>query len=333
MATRQGWAKAARAMRAAQLAGASNVPSSVSSGAAAALMRAPEGSAWAPVTPFGDRASSGLLAVKLRMKSVKNVQKITKAMKMVAASKLRGAQAGMENSRGFWQPFTAMFGDGVHVEPSKNLIVALTTDKGLCGGINSNIIKYIRALVKVAEGVEYPRTELLAINGEKGRSVLQRDLSEKIVLSVADTQKVALNFSVASLVAEKILESAEFDRAQIVFNRFASVISYKPTISTVMSTKVLTESLRDKFDQYEWEDGMEDALQDLSELQLAGVMYNSMLENATSEMGARMSAMDNSTRNATDMLGKLTLLYNRGRQAAITTELIEIISGASALEG
>ena len=100
-----------------------------------------------------------------------------------------------------------------------------------------------------------------------------------------------------------------------------------------MSAKVLTEKLGDKLDQYDWEDGMEDALQDLSELQLAGVMYNSMLENATSEMGARMSAMDNSTRNASDMLVKLTLLYNRGRQAAITTELNEIISGASALEG
>ena len=105
------------------------------------------------------------------------------------------------------------------MEPSRNLTVALTSDKGLCGGVNSTIVKYIRAMMKVAEDSEYPRTDILAVNGEKGRTVLQRDQSEQLILNVADTQKLALNFSVASLVAEKILENAgDFDRAQIVFN-------------------------------------------------------------------------------------------------------------------
>lgn len=270
-------------------------------------------------------------AVKQRMKSVANIQKITSAMKMVAASKMRNAQTTTEKGRGMQEPFIRLLGDLPNAEGEKNVIVPVTTDKGLCGAINTMICKYTRTTMQAA----YPDNEnMLVIIGEKGRSQLQRDQKKKIYATVADTQKVKLTFPLACSISEEILKT-EYDVTRIVYNRFVSAISQKPTVATILSPNSLEKEAEagGSLDKYEIEGpGRAELLQDLAEFHLATMMYTAMLENNCSEQSSRMSAMENSTKNAGEMLGKLTLTYNRTRQASITTELIEIISGATALE-
>ncbi|KAI3795595.1 hypothetical protein L1987_38251 [Smallanthus sonchifolius] len=276
--------------------------------------------------------------VRNRMKSVRNIQKITKAMKMVAASKLRAIQVRAENSRGLWQPFTALLGDTPSVNVKKNVIVTISSDKGLCGGINSTSVKISRALYKINSG---PDTECkYVILGEKGKAQLIRDSKKDIELILTELQKNFLNYTQVSVLADDILKNVEFDALRIVFNKFQSVVSFLPTTATVLSPEIVERESEaggkiGDLDSYEIEGGetKSEVLQNLAEFQFSCVMFNAVLENACSEQGARMSAMDSSSRNAGDMLDRLTLTYNRTRQASITTELIEIISGASALEG
>jgi F-type H+-transporting ATPase subunit gamma len=272
------------------------------------------------------------------MKSVKNIQKITKAMKMVAASKLRAVQIRTENSRGLWQPFTALLGDAPSVDVKKNVIVAITSDKGLCGGINSTSVKVSRALHKLTSGPE--KESKYVILGEKGKVQLVRDSRNSIEMTITELQKNPINYTQIAVLADDILKNVEYDALRVVFNRFESVISFKPTVATILSPEVAEKESEvggklGDLDSYEIEGGetKSEILQNLSEFQFSCVLFNGALENACSELGARMSAMDSSSRNAGDMLDRLTLTYNRTRQASITTELIEIISGASALEG
>ncbi|KAL9239454.1 hypothetical protein vseg_013774 [Gypsophila vaccaria] len=274
--------------------------------------------------------------VRNRMKSVKNIQKITKAMKMVAASKLRQIQAKAENSRGLWQPFTALLGDLPSVDVKRTVIVTISADKGLCGGINSTSVKTSRAVQKMNAGPD--KENKYVILGEKAKVQLIRDSKDKIELCITELQKNPLNYTQVSTIADDILKNVEFDALRIVYNKFASVVSFLPTVSTVLSPETVereseTGKLGD-LDSYEIEGGesKSEILQNLSEFQFSCVMFNAVLENACSEQGARMSAMDSSSRNAGEMLDRLTLTYNRTRQASITTELTEIISGASALE-
>lgn len=266
------------------------------------------------------------------MKSVGNIQKITKAMKMVAASKMRSAQSNVEQSRGIAQPFLKLLGDLPAAEGHKAVFIPVTTDRGLCGGINTTICKYTRAAMK---SVGDENTEKgIVIMGEKGRSQLQRDQRRSIKGTIADTNKVRITYAQASTIAEEILKT-EYDVARLVFNRFVSAISYRPTIATILSPDALERAAEagSAIDQYEIEGpDRPELLQDLAEFQLATTLYSCLLENNCSEQSSRMNAMENSTKNAGEMLAKLTLTYNRTRQASITTELIEIISGATALE-
>eukprot|EP00887_Chlorella_sp_A99_P002529 scaffold6.g2529.t1 len=273
------------------------------------------------------------LAIQQRMKSVANIQKITKAMKMVAASKMRSAQVATENSRGMQVPLLKLLGDLPDAAGDRSIYVPVTTDKGLCGGINTTVCKYTRAAM-AAEGGGEGKTSEIIIMGEKGRSQLQRDQRGHIVATVADTQKARLTYAQACAIAEEVLRT-EYDVTRVIYNRFVSAISYKPTIATVLSPDALEKAAEagGAMDQYEIEGpDRAELLQDLAEFQLATTLYNCMLESNCSEQSSRMSAMENSTKNAGEMLGKLTLTYNRTRQASITTELIEIISGATALE-
>ncbi|KAE9467182.1 hypothetical protein C3L33_00916, partial [Rhododendron williamsianum] len=274
---------------------------------------------------FGVRSISTQI-VRNRMKSVKSIQKITKAMKMVAASKLRAIQVRAENSRGLWQPFTALLGDTPSVDVKKNVIVTISSDKGLCGGINSTSVKMSRALHKLNAGPD--KEGKYVILGEKAKAQLIRDSKKDIEISITELQKNPLNYTQVSVLADDILKNVEFDALRIVFNKFQSVVSYLPTTATILSPEVVEKEAEaggklGDLDSYEIEGG-----ETKSE-----VLFNAVLENACSEQGARMSAMDSSSRNAGDMLDRLTLSYNRTRQASITTELIEIISGASALTG
>ncbi|XP_019706984.1 ATP synthase subunit gamma, mitochondrial isoform X2 [Elaeis guineensis] len=276
--------------------------------------------------------------VRNRMKSVKNIQKITKAMKMVAASKLRAVQLRTENSRGLWQPFTALLGDTPSVDVKKNVIVTITSDKGLCGGINSTSVKISKSLYKLTSGPEKETKYVLL--GEKGKVQMVRDSKNSIEMTITEVQKNPVNYTQVSVLADDILKNVEYDALRIIFNKFHSVVSFIPTISTILSPEVVERESESggklgDLDSYEIEGGETKAevLQNLAEFQFSCVLYNAVLENACSELGARMSAMDSSSRNAGEMLDRLTLTYNRTRQASITTELIEIISGASALTG
>mmetsp|Transcript_5467 Transcript_5467/g.7388 ORF Transcript_5467/g.7388 Transcript_5467/m.7388 type:complete len:330 (-) Transcript_5467:189-1178(-) len=290
------------------------------------------------IAPFGARHASRQL-LQQRMKSVGNIAKITLAMKMVAASRLRMAQNRVEQSRGFWVPMAKLLGDCPDVDVPKNLTVAITSDRGLCGGINSTVSKVTRATLNSVEamGQAEDKVNKLVILGEKGRAQLIRDQHSIINMVAVDWTKNAAgpSFTAASMIADEIIK-VEHDVARIIFNRFKSAISFLPTVATVASAEVNDKrcEMGGIMDEYEIEE--EDRtplLVDMAEFQLAAVLHNGMLENQASELGSRMSAMDSSTKNAKEMLEKLTLTYNRSRQAAITTELIEIISGASALEG
>ncbi|KAG6635588.1 ATP synthase subunit gamma, mitochondrial-like [Carya illinoinensis] len=287
--------------------------------------------------PLGLRSISTQI-VRNRMKSVKNIQKITKAMKMVAASKLRAIQVRAENSRGLWQPFTALLGDTPSVDVKKNVIVTISSDKGLCGGINSTSVKISKALKKLTAGPD--KETKYVVLGEKAKAQLIRDSKKDIELSITELQKNPLNYTQVSVLADDILKNVEYDALRIVFNKFQSVVSFLPTVATVLSPEAVEKEAESggklgELDSYEIEGGetKSEVLQNLGEFQFSCVLFNAVLENACSEQGARMSAMDSSSRNAGDMLDRLTLTYNRTRQASITTELIEIISGASALEG
>lgn len=272
------------------------------------------------------------------MKSVKSIQKITKAMKMVAASKLRAVQTKTENSRGLWQPFTALLGDIPSVDVKKNVIVTISSDKGLCGGINSTAVKMSKNIHKLTSGPD--KETKYVILGEKAKAQLIRDSKKDIEITITELQKNPLNYTQVSVLADDILKNVEYDALRIVFNKFQSVVAFLPTMSTILSPEIIEREAESggkigDLDSYEIEGGdtKSEVLQNLSEFQFSCVMYNAVLEHACSEQGARMSAMDSSSRNAGDMLDRLTLSYNRTRQASITTELIEIISGASALTG
>jgi F-type H+-transporting ATPase subunit gamma len=276
-------------------------------------------------------------AVKQRIRAIKNIGKITKAMKMVAASKMRNAQQAVENSRGMVNPFVRLFGDYPAIDPPKSVTVAVTSDKGLCGGLNSNITKYTKALLQMYKGNAESGGDSIITIGDKGRAQMQRVAPDKIKISIADTYKDKVTFSQASLIAEEILRQ-QGDAVRVIFNKFYSAISFRPTLATVLNADALDRQLAgeqgSKLDVYELEVANEraDVLQDLSEFQLAVTLYNAMLENNCSEHASRMSAMENSSKSAGEILGRLTLQYNRDRQAMITNELIEIISGAAALE-
>lgn len=303
----------------------------------------PVNSLRSSVAPSQDQACLGIRSistqiVRNRMKSVKNIQKITKAMKMVAASKLRAVQVRAENSRGLWQPFTALLGDTPSVDVKKNVIVTISSDKGLCGGINSTSVKISKALRKLNSGPD--KETKYVVLGEKAKAQLVRDSKKDIEIIITELQKNPLNYTQVSVLADDILKNVEYDALRIVFNKFQSAVAFLPTVATVLSPEIVERESEaggklGDLDSYEIEGGetKSEVLQNLTEFQFSCVMFNAVLENACSEQGARMSAMDSSSRNAGEMLDRLTLTYNRTRQASITTELIEIISGASALEG
>ena len=282
--------------------------------------------------------------LKNRIASVKNTRKITKAMQMVAAAKLRRAQDAAVAARPYAERMNAVMSgltaavgnapgaprllagtgsDKVH------LLVVMTAERGLCGGFNSTIVRLARlhANALLAQG----KTVKILTVGKKGREQLKRDLARKFVGHVDLTDVKRMGYVNASAIAKEILArfaADEFDVATLFFNRFQSVISQIPTAKQVIPATFEGTGISSLYD---YEPSEEAILADLLPRGLATQVFTALLENAASEQGARMSAMDNATRNAGDMINRLTIQYNRSRQAAITKELIEIISGAEAL--
>ncbi|CAI5738317.1 unnamed protein product [Hyaloperonospora brassicae] len=273
-----------------------------------------------------------------RITGTSNIAKITKSMKMVSAAKMRGAENRMTAGR----PFTAWLDnvqggrdrtietDGIApVEELEgdNVFVVVSSDRGLCGGINSGIAKTTRK--QVADIQEHAQ---IFVIGDKARAQLRRDLGDHIRGNVTEVYQSPPNFTVASAIAEAVIASsanAESEKVHVVYNKFKSAISYLPS---VRSLAVQPDS--DAFDLYEMEpDNKDELLADLKEFEIATAIFQGMLENSTSEESSRMAAMENATTNAEDLIGSLTLVYNKARQARITTELIEIISGAASLDG
>ncbi|CAI5500251.1 unnamed protein product [Closterium sp. Naga37s-1] len=244
--------------------------------AAAAAMPMAQQVVGGDIAPAGARFASQL-AVRNRMKSVRSIQKITKAMKMVAASKLRGVQGKTEQSRGMWQPFTALLGDNPTLVTPRTLIIAVSTDRGLCGGINSTVVKHSRAVSAISAPSEENKS-VFVILGEKAKLQLQRDANNTILMTVADTQKQGINFTQTSMIVDEILKNVEFDTARIIYNRFNSVVAFVPTVSTVLSPETLLKEAAEggsasQLAEYEieGEEGQEELFQNLSEFQLASL--------------------------------------------------------------
>jgi len=283
--------------------------------------------------------------LKNRIASVKSTRKITKAMQMVSAAKLRRAQEAAEAARPYADRMTAvMSGLAASVGGSDNaprllagtgsdkvqLLVVMTSERGLCGGFNSTIVRLARA--RANELLAQGKTVKILTVGKKGREQLKRDLADHFIGHVDLSEVKKMGYDVAQSIARDILarfDAGEFDVATLFFNRFQSVISQIPTAQQVIPASFSDAAGASTL--YDYEPSEEGILADLLPRGVATQVFTALLENGASEQGARMSAMDNATRNAGDMINRLTIQYNRSRQAAITKELIEIISGAEAL--
>lgn len=281
-----------------------------------------------------------------RIASVKATQKITKAMQMVAAAKLRRAQSAAEAARPYAERMAVVLGNlasGITVGPETprllagtgsdrvHLLVVCTAERGLCGAFNSSIARLARdhANRLLAEG----KTVKIICVGKKGYDILRRQFADQI-LELIDLRSVRqIGFEQGDMIAQKVLarfEAGEFDVATLFYSRFRSVIAQIPTAQQIIPAQIeASSSSSEAIYEYEPEEG--EILATLLPRNLTVQIFRALLENAASEQGARMSAMDNATRNAGEMIKKQTMTYNRSRQAMITKELIEIISGAEAL--
>jgi F-type H+-transporting ATPase subunit gamma len=289
--------------------------------------------------------------LRVRINSVKSTQKITSAMKMVAAAKLRRAQEQAEAARPYAERMERVLGSlassfagqegapGLLAGNGKDqvyLVVVMTSDRGLCGGFNSSIVRGARRLIRELQSAG-KQVKILCV-GRKGRDQLRRDFGDFIIGTIEDVAKPRLTFEAADRIARRItemFEAGEFDVCRIIYNRFKSAMTQIVTIQQVIPfVAAAVEGAAPSSGSlatYEYEPDEAEILTALLPRNLSVQVFRALLENNASEQGARMAAMDSATRNAGDMINRLTINYNRSRQAYITKELIEIISGAEAL--
>jgi F-type H+-transporting ATPase subunit gamma len=285
--------------------------------------------------------------LKKRIASVKSTQKITKAMKMVAAAKLRRAQESAEKGRPYSEKMNNIIlnlSSGISDKENApkllsgsgndkvHLCVVMTSDRGLCGGFNSNIIK--KAKSYFAKLVEEGKDLKIITVGSKGNDQLKRAYGDKIIANISFKESKHANYFDAEKVGKMVIEkfeAKEFDVCTIFYNQFKNVITQIPQAQQIIPLNVENSEEEKSEDSYEFEPDEDEILSNLLPKNISTQIFKAMLENSASEQGSRMSAMDNATRNAGEMVDKLTIEYNRSRQAAITKELIEIISGAESL--
>jgi F-type H+-transporting ATPase subunit gamma len=285
--------------------------------------------------------------LKKRIASVKSTQKITKAMKMVAAAKLRRAQESAEKGRPYSEKMNNIIlnlSSGISDKENApkllsgsgndkvHLCVVMTSDRGLCGGFNSNIIKKAKSyFAKLAE--DGKELKIITV-GSKGNDQLKRAYGDKIIANISFRESKHANYIDANKVGKMVIEkfgAEEFDVCTIFYNQFKNVITQIPQAQQIIPLNVENSEEDKSEDSYEFEPDEDEILSNLLPKNISTQIFKAMLENSASEQGSRMSAMDNATRNAGEMVDKLTIEYNRSRQAAITKELIEIISGAESL--
>jgi F-type H+-transporting ATPase subunit gamma len=285
--------------------------------------------------------------LRKRIVSVKSTQKITKAMKMVAAAKLRKAQESAERGRPYSEKMqniilnlTESISDPANApkllvgtgKEQVHLCVVMTSDKGLCGGFNSNICRLAKNyFLKVLE--EGKTLKIITI-GSKGHDQLKREYGKFIIQKLSFKDRKKISFDEADEVGKIILdlfEKNEFDKCVLFYNNFKNVITQIPQAQQIIPTEKKKDSKTKNETFYEFEPDEDEILEDLLPKNISTQVFKAFLENSASEQGSRMTAMDNATRNAGDLVKSLTIVYNRSRQAAITKELIEIISGAESL--
>jgi F-type H+-transporting ATPase subunit gamma len=285
--------------------------------------------------------------LKKRIASVKSTQKITKAMKMVAAAKLRRAQESAEKGRPYSEKMNNVIlnlSSGISDKENApkllsgtgndkvHLCVVMTSDRGLCGGFNSNIIKKAKSYFSkiLSEGKEL---KIITV-GSKGNDQLKRMYGDKIIENISFKESKNANYFDADKVGKIVIdkfENSEFDICTIFYNQFKNVITQIPQAQQIIPLNSEDNEENSSEESYEFEPDEDEILSNLLPKNISTQIFKAMLENSASEQGSRMSAMDNATRNAGEMVDKLTIQYNRSRQAAITKELIEIISGAESL--
>jgi len=290
---------------------------------------------------------ASLQDLKTRMKSVKSTQKITAAMKMVAAAKLRRAQESAEAGR----PYATRMGQVISSLASKankesapallvgngkeqtHLLVVMSADRGLCGGFNGSITRATRNEVARLRGEN--KTVKLFMVGRKSADALRRELGDIYMESLEGIQGTSVSYGDADSIGQTIrdgFEAGDFDVCSIIYNKFKSVIAQEVTNTQLIPAQIDMTAETDTLSvSYEYEPEEEELLNALLPRGISTQIYSSLLESSASELAARMTAMDNATRNAGDLIDRLTLIYNRTRQATITKELIEIISGAEAV--
>jgi len=285
--------------------------------------------------------------LKKRIASVKSTQKITKAMKMVAAAKLRRAQESAERGRPYSEKMNNVIlnlSSGISDKDNApkllsgtgndkiHMCVVMTSDRGLCGGFNSNIIKKAKNyFAKLSE--EGKELKIITV-GSKGNDQLKRLYGDKIISNVSFKESKYANYFDAEKIGKMVIEkfeTEEFDICTIFYNQFKNVITQIPQAQQIIPLNIENSEENKSEDSYEFEPDEDEILSNLLPKNISTQIFKAMLENSASEQGSRMSAMDNATRNAGEMVDKLTIEYNRSRQAAITKELIEIISGAESL--
>ena len=285
--------------------------------------------------------------LKKRISSVKSTQKITKAMKMVAAAKLRRAQENAEKGRPYSDKMNNIIlnlSNGISDidnapkllsgtgEDKVHLCVVMTSDRGLCGGFNTNIIK--KAKLYFQKILDEGKTLKIITVGTKGYDQLKRLYGDNIIERISFKDSKNVNYFDADKVGKIVIEKFdknEFDVCAIFYNQFKNVITQIPQEQQIIPLKTSENEQNSSEDNYEFEPEEDEILSNLLPKNISTQIFKAMLENSASEQGSRMSAMDNATRNAGEMVDKLTIEYNRSRQAAITKELIEIISGAESL--
>lgn len=290
---------------------------------------------------------ASLKELKGRINSVKSTQKITKAKQMVAAAKLRKAQAAAEAARPYAQRLAevmASLASKITVSDNSpkllagsgsdqvHLLVVANSDKGLCGAFNSNIVRAARA--KARELEDQGKTVLFYLIGRKGRAVIRREYPKQVAHMFDTTDVREPGFNEAERVADELVamyESGKFDIAHLFYSKFRSALLQEPTSQQIIPVPAPKAAVVAADSVTEYEPDEEEILAALLPRYLKTQLFGALLENAASEQGASMTAMDNATRNAGDLIKKLTIIYNRTRQAAITTELVEIIAGAEAL--
>ncbi|KAI0289985.1 ATP synthase F1 gamma [Russula brevipes] len=277
--------------------------------------------------PQSTRNMATLRELELRLKSVRNIEKITKSMKMIASTRLAKAQRAMQNGKQYGIANSEVFQNAKPEEaPKRKLFVVISSDKGLCGGIHSSVSKATRRSVTTGENGGSTDSPIVVV-GDKGKAQLSRALPSNLAITFNQIGRDIPTFADAAGVADLIVKSGiKYDGIAIVHNRFISALSYESAVSEVLNEEVLKEAAG--FKAYEMED---DVTKDLAEFSLANAIYAALIEGHACEISARRNAMDNAQKNASDMISALQLKYNRGRQAAITNELVDIITGASAL--